>query len=258
MPTAVDPERKNAFGMHIAAQVYQPTTQMNCLIVDDQKIFRAVLKKLINLDPSLTLIGECADATEAHTEILNNQIDLLFLDIEMPGISGIELAKILEGKRPMIIFTTSRPEYAAEAFDLNVVDFLVKPITPARFLRAAEKAREIFKSKDLTVSNKDDGFVFIRDSNIVKRLKVDDILYMEAQGDYVRIYLADHSYAIHSSLKSVEQKLPPGIFLRVHRSFIINLSKIDAMEGGTLVINHNMVPVSDAYRTVLNKRMQVL
>jgi two-component system LytT family response regulator len=231
---------------------------MNCLIVDDQKVFRAVLKKLINLDASLTLIGECTDATEAHHKILNHQIDILFLDIEMPGISGMELAKILEGKRPMIIFTTSRPEYAAEAFDLNVVDFLVKPIVPTRFLRAVEKAREIFKGKDLTASHKDDGFVFIRDSNVVKRLKVDDILYLEAQGDYVRIYLADHGHTIHSSLKSVEQKLPAHIFLRVHRSFIINLGKVDTIEGGTLIINRHMVPVSDAYRPALNKRMQIL
>jgi DNA-binding LytR/AlgR family response regulator len=231
---------------------------MNCLVVDDQKVFRAVLKKLITLDTTLTLIGECADATEAHSKILSHQIDILFLDIEMPGISGMELAKILEGKRPMIIFTTSKLEYAAEAFDLNVVDFLVKPITPARFLRAVEKAREIFKNKDLPIANKEAGFVFIRDSNIIKKLKVDDILYLEAQGDYVRIHLTDHSYTIHSSLKSVEQKLSPHIFLRVHRSFIINLSKVDTVEGGTLIIHHNMVPVSDAYRPALNKRMQVL
>src|SRR6202012_3134573 len=101
-----------------------------------------------------------------------------------------------------------------------------------------------------------DEFVFIRDSNIVRRLKTNEILYLEAMGDYVKIYLPNQTYSVHSSLKSVEEKLPQDIFLRVHRSFIINLGMVDTMEGGTLIINRSMVPVSDAYRAVLNKRMQ--
>lgn len=231
---------------------------MNCLIVDDDSLARTALKQMLSMDPQLQLLGECADALEGYKEIMVNQIDVLFLDIEMPGMSGIELVKILAGKRPMVIFTTATTNYAAEAFDLNVVDFLIKPLVPARFLQAVEKAKHILKTKNLSISNKEDEFIFIRDSNVVRRLKVSDILFMEAMGDYVKIYVPDHVYSIHSSLKAVEQKLSQSIFLRVHRSFIVNVSKIDTLEGGTLIINRLLVPVSDAYRSALNKRMQIL
>lgn len=230
---------------------------MNCLIVDDQAVFRVVLRKLIDLDPSLFLVAECADAAEAHQVILNNDVDLIFLDIGMPRMSGIELARLLEGKNPMIIFTTSQIDYAIEAFDLNVVDFLTKPIGPARFLKAVQKARDLIKTKK-PIANETDDFVFIRDSNIIKRIKLSDILYFEAKGDYIKIFLSNTSYSIHSSLKSIEQKLPESIFFKVHRSFIVNLGKIDSIEGGTLIVNHTMIPVSDTHRPLLNRRMQIL
>lgn len=234
---------------------------MNCLIVDDQEIFRFVLKRLLDLDPTLTLVGECADAFEAHQQIISQQIDVIFLDIHMPGMSGIELVKILEDKYPLIIFTTSVSGYAAEAFELNVVDFLLKPISPARFLKSVAKAKEIIKTKDLIVNDRNDQiteFAFIRDSNIVRRLKISDIQYFEATGDYVKIIMVDRAYSIHSSLKTIEQKLHQDTFLRVHRSFIINVSKIDTVEGKTLVINSHLIPVSDAYRADLNKKMKFL
>jgi two-component system LytT family response regulator len=231
---------------------------MNCLIVDDQRISRAVIKDMMGLDPSLILIGECADAMEAHKEILSKQVDLLFLDIEMPGMSGMELAESLKGKRPIIIFTTSQPGYAVDAYNLNVVDFLVKPITPARFLKAVEKAKELFQLTGETAASKNNEFLFVRDSNVLKKIKASDILYMEAKGDYVKFYLADQTYSIHSTLIAVEQKLSPAIFFRVHRSFIINLNKIDTIEGGTLIINHQLVPVANVYRASLYKRLQIL
>ncbi|TDQ09695.1 LytR/AlgR family response regulator transcription factor [Pedobacter metabolipauper] len=232
---------------------------MNCLIVDDNKIALTTLRQMISMDPSLTLVGECGDAAEAHRLLLVHHVDLIFLDIEMPEMSGIELVKSLEGKRPMIIFTTSDIVYAAEAFDLNVVDFITKPIVPGRFFQAVEKAKELKKMKSLYVAaNREEEFIFIRDSNIIRRIRLKDILYLEAMGDYVKIYSLTANYTIHSSLKAVEQKISATIFLRVHRSFIINLSKIDTIEGGTLIINHNLVPVSDAYRAALNKRMLIL
>lgn len=210
------------------------------------------------MEPSLTVKGECFDAVEAYKQLQLNEVDILFLDIEMPDMSGIELVKSLGDKRPMVIFTTSTTDYAAEAFDLNVVDFLIKPVSPARFLVAVEKAKKMLMIKGLAFTDKEDEFVFIRDSNVVRRLKVSDILYMEARGDYVRINVSDQTYSIHSSLKSVEEKLSKNTFLRVHRSFIINVSKIDTIEGGTLIVNHNIVPVSDAYRAALYKRMHIL
>lgn len=231
---------------------------MNCLVVDDQKIFRNILKSLFDLDNSLVLVGECADAIEARQKIADDQIDLLFLDIRMPGMSGIELARILEGKRPLIIFTTSVGDYALEAFDLNVVDFLLKPILPVRFLKAVDKAKEMIRSLDLRRERWQTEYIFIRDSNVVRRLKLDDIDYFEATGDHVRVLVKGKDYFIHSSLKTIAQKLPPHAFLRVHRSFIVNLSRIDTLEGKTLLINHHFIPVSDAYRADLNKHMLFL
>jgi two-component system LytT family response regulator len=231
---------------------------MNCLIVDDNKIARTTLKKLISLDPGLILIDECSNATEAYIKILEQPIDLLFLDIEMPGMTGMELAKSLGQKRPLIIFTTSNRDYAAEAFDLDVIDFITKPVTTVRFLQSVEKAREFRKTKIFPADLIEEDFIFIRDSGTVRRLQLDNILYLEAQGDYVKIYVANQFYNIHTTLKSVEEKLPASVFLRVHRSFIINVSKIDTLEGGTLIIHKNLVPVSDAYRAALNKRMQIL
>lgn len=210
------------------------------------------------MEPALTVTGECFDAVEAYKQLQMNEVDILFLDIEMPDMSGIDLVKSLGDKRPMVIFTTSTTDYAAEAFDLNVVDFLIKPVSPARFLMAVEKAKKMLMIKGLAFTDKEDEFVFIRDSNVVRRLKVSDILYMEARGDYVRINVSDQTYSIHSSLKSVEEKLSKNTFLRVHRSFIINVSKIDTIEGGTLIVNRNIVPVSDAYRAALYKRMHIL
>jgi two-component system LytT family response regulator len=231
---------------------------MNCLIVDDNIIALTIIKKLISLDATLSVVGECFSAIEAYEQIQLNEIDILFLDIEMPDMNGIELVRCLGEKRPMVIITTSTADYAAEAFDLNVVDFLIKPVRPARFLIAVEKARKIMVVKSLALPDQTDEFVFIRESNVVRRLKISDILYMEARGDYVKINVPGHTYSIHSSLKSVAEKLSKSIFLRVHRSFVVNVSKIDTVEGGMLVINQNIVPVSDAYRAVLYNRMLFL
>lgn len=231
---------------------------MNCLIVDDHKVFRTILKKMIDLDPSLVLIKECSNAIEAHKEIIENTIDLIFLDVEMPKMNGVELARILQNKRPLIIFITSKQEYAIDAFDLNIVDFLVKPIESPRFLKAVERAKEQFKLKLTTPEDSVDKFVFIRDSNITRKINLNDILYLEAKDNYVKIHLSNVVYSIHSTLKSIEEKLPNDLFLRIHRSFIINLSKIDTIEGTTLFINKNVVPVADAYRASLMKVMKFL
>jgi len=232
---------------------------MNCLIVDDNKIARITLRKMVSLDPSLVLVGECPDATDAYQKILQQPIDLIFLDVEMPGMSGIELVKSLGQHQPLIIFTTSKKEYAAEAFDLQVADYITKPVTPVRFLQAVEKAKASFKKKTTTTSSPaGNEFIFIRDSNVVRRLKAMDILFLEAKGDYVQIFTEEKQYSIHATLKSVEEKLSADLFLRIHRSFIINVGKIDTLEGKTIIIHKHVIPVSDAYRSLLNNRMQIL
>jgi DNA-binding LytR/AlgR family response regulator len=231
---------------------------MNCLIIDDNVVARGAMKQLVRQDKDLILLGECENAVEAYQKIMNEPVDLLLLDIEMDSMTGIELAKSLGTKNPIIIFVTGHRGYAIEAFELNVADYITKPVTPVRFLQAIEKAKEIYRSRTQEVKMDDESFVFIRDSNVVRRIRIDDILFAEAMGDYVKIYTLDHFYSIHSSLRQVESKLPAAKFLRVHRSFIIQVGKIDTIEGGTLIINRKTVPVADAYRAALNKRLNIL
>ena len=231
---------------------------MNCLIVDDNSIARTTLKQLASRINDLTVAGECTDAVEAYNFLQEKSVDLLLLDIEMPGMNGIELTRSLQGQRPLIIFTTSKKDYAIEAFELNVVDYLVKPVAPARFIQAIDKARTILESRADEMKINNDEFIFIRDSNVVKRLSLDDVLYVEAMGDYVKLHTPQKFYAIHTTLRAVEQRLPPERFLRVHRSYLVAVDKIDTIQEGVLIISGKPVPVADAYRSSLNKRMNIL
>ncbi len=231
---------------------------MNALIIDDNKMSRMSLNQLAGRIGDLAIVAECASAMEAYNRLLSEPVDLLLLDIEMPGMSGLELTRNLVNRRPLIIFITSKKEYAADAFDLNVVDYIIKPVSGSRFIQAIDKAREILSSNKEEVNVKEDEFIFIRDSNIVRRLKLDDILFAEAMGDYVKLYTAEKFYAIHTTLKAVEERLPASRFLRVHRSYLIAVNKIDSMEGGVLIINKKPLPVADAYRSALSKRMNVI
>jgi DNA-binding LytR/AlgR family response regulator len=231
---------------------------MNCLIVDDNKIARTTLRQLASQVKDLAVAGDCTNAMEAYNFLQGQPVDILLLDIEMPGMSGIELTRNLGSQRPLIIFTTSKTEYAVEAFDLNVADYIVKPVTPARFVQAIGKARDILEGSRDEVNIVNDEFIFIRDSNVVRRLKLDDLLYAEAMGDYVKLHTGQRFYAIHSTLKAVEERLPASKFIRVHRSYIIALAKVDTVEDGALVIHGKAIPVADAYRATLNRRMNIL
>src|SRR6202166_2148022 len=224
---------------------------MNALIVDDNKIARITTRQLAGQVGDLTVIAECSSAIDAYNILLAQPVDLLLLDIEMPGMTGLELTKNLVNKRPVIIFITSKREYAVDAFDLNVADYIIKPLTSSRFIQAIDKAREILESNKEEVKIKEEEFIFIRDSNIVRRLKLDKILYAEAMGDYVKLYTPEKFYAIHTTLKSVEERLPASKFLRVHRSYLVAINKIDTIEAGALIINGKPLPVADTYRSAL-------
>ena len=231
---------------------------MNVVIVDDNKIARTTLKQLASRVKDLVVVAECENAIEARDVLQNEPVDLLLLDIEMPEMSGLELTRDLGANRPLIIFTTSRKDYAVEAFELNVVDYIVKPVTLSRFIQAIDKARDIRQSHGEEMKVSADAFIFIRDSNIVRRLGIGDILYAEAMGDYVKLHTPQKFYAVHTTLKAVEERLPASQFLRVHRSFIVAVPKIDTIQDGALIINGKPLPVADAYRAGLNKRMNIL
>ena len=231
---------------------------MIAIVVDDNKIARITIKQLASQVADLEVSGEFSNALDARNYLLNFPVDLVLLDIEMPGMSGLELSRNLGNKHPLIIFTTSKKDYAVEAFEINVVDYLVKPITPARFLRAIDRARTIMNSNTEEVRINNDEFIFVRDTNIVRKLKLDDILFDETMGDYVKLFTAQKFYAIHTTMRLLEERLPPGEFIRVHRSYLIALNKIDSIQEGAIVINGKPLPVGDVYRSALNKRINVL
>src|SRR5688500_12196581 len=222
---------------------------MRCLIVDDNKMARMAMKQLVSQVNSLELVAECNDAMEAYNYLSNKDIDLLLLDIEMDGMTGLELTKKLGNKSPLIIFTTAKKEYAVEAFELNVADYLVKPVLPARFLQAIERAKELNASPKKEEKTAEQNFVFVKDNGILKKINVDDILYLEAMGDYVKVYTAQRFHVLHSTLKSIEEKLPQNKFIRVHRSYIVSLSKIEFIQDGAISIGKASVPIADTYRT---------
>jgi DNA-binding LytR/AlgR family response regulator len=219
---------------------------------------RMAMKQLVSQVKSLELVKECATAMEAYNIISKEPVDLLLLDIEMPEMTGLELIKNLGNKRPLIIFTTAKKDYAVEAFELNVIDYLIKPVAPARFLQAIERAQEALESNKEEVKVGEQEFVFVKDNGILKRINVDDILYLEAMGDYVKVHTPQKFHVLHATLKSIEEKLPASKFLRVHRSYIVSLNKIDYIQEGMIAIGKASVPVADTYRSALNKRLNLL
>ena len=216
------------------------------------------MKQLVSQVQMLELVAECSDAMQAYNYLRNDQIDLLFLDIEMPGMTGIELTKKLGNKRPLIVFTTAKTDYAVEAFELNVVDYLVKPVALPRLLQAVEKAQETLDSDKEEVKIEEQQFVFVKDNGVLKKINVEDILYLEAMGDYVKVHTAQKFHVLHSTLKSIEEKLPASKFIRVHRSYIVALQKIDFIQDGVISIGKASIPVAETYKSTLNKRLNLL
>ena len=231
---------------------------MNCVIVDDNMMARMAMKQLVQQVKDLSLVAECENAMEAYNIVNKQAVDLLLLDIEMPGMTGIELTKNLGKRSPFIIFTTAKTNYAVDAFELNVVDYLVKPVEPGRFLKAIDRVKEAIESNKEQIQVKDKEFVFIKDNGVLKKIGADDILYLEAMGDYVKVFTSQKFHIVHATLKSIEEKLPSLKFMRVHRSYIVALNKIDFIEEGVINISGTAIPVADAYKAALNNRLNLL
>lgn len=231
---------------------------MNCLIVDDNKMSRAVLSHQIADIDFLTLVGECENVMQA-TSILNTEkIDLMFLDIQMPKISGIDFLRNV-ANLPMVILISSRPEYALEAFEYNVVDYIIKPLKADRFLKAIMKAKEVYdKKSNPTSTEKEKEYFFFREKGVASKLKFADIHYIQANGDYITIFTDAKNYTIHSTMNSIEKELPNDKFLRVHRSYIIALDKIETVEDNTAYINKKNIPIGDKQKSSLMERINLL
>ena len=228
---------------------------LKCLIVDDEIMSRKSLERLCKKIDNLEVSGVCEDAESAILFLKKRNVDLIFLDIELPGLTGIEFLKEAVNL-PQIIFTTSKTEYAFEAFQHQVTDYLQKPIDFPRFSKAVEKAFEIYEQNNLYKSIANE--IYIKDGSKYIRLPYSEIQYFENAGDYVKVKLDNDSHVIYATLKSILERLDKGRFLKVHRSYIINLEKIKDIDENSLVIGKKVIPVSRSNRPILMGRLNIL
>jgi len=231
------------------------TEQTTCLIVDDEPLSREVLRKYIAALPDLILLGECADAYEAITFLGKQQVHLLFLDINMPGLTGIAMARSLSDP-PLIVFTTAYPQFAVEGFELNALDYLVKPYSFERFLKAVNRGLESRGKEAGKLAQRPK--LMVRADKKLYALNPDQLCYVEGQGDYIRLVLEDQRLVVHDTLKSFLEVLPASSFMRIHRSYVINLRKIAFVEGNQVRIGDSSLPVSPAYKERLLERFSAL
>lgn len=224
---------------------------MNCIIVEDEPAAQSILEHNLALCPDLRNCGTFADAFSAQAYLDTNNVDLIFLDINLPEMSGVSFLRSLVHP-PLVIFTTAYPQYAVDGFDLEAVDFLLKPFSFERFYKAVNKAREWFNSKTApSLSQK----LSVKSGRRIYQITIDDILFIETCGDYVSIICSDKKLVVHGTLKSWEEKLKGFSFLKVHRTVVVNLSKIDHLEGNLVQIGEHKIPVSEQYREQLLDRM---
>ena len=222
-----------------------------CMIIDDEPLSRDVLRKYIGELKDLNLLAECRDAFEATASLNREPVDLLFLDINMPGLSGISFARSLT-HAPLIIFTTAYPEFAVEGFEVNALDYLVKPFSFERFLTAVNRAKARLQEQR-SRSDSSRKIVLKADKKIYA-LEFSDMDFIEAQGDYIKIYLSDKVLVVHHTLKSLLESLPEEDFMRVHKSYVVNLRKIRFIEGNQVRIGEHSIPVSPPHREELIRR----
>jgi len=226
---------------------------MNVIIVDDEPLAQEVLETYISKFPALTLISKCNNAIEALEVLDNNSVDLIFLDIQMPQISGIDFLKTLANP-PLVIFTTAFSEYAIDGFDLNVVDYLLKPISLERFAKAVNKAiKQLQETSDKIASTTENtaDYIFVKADKKLIKLHFNDIFYIEGLKDYVILHTPQKRIVTLQTMKSLEIKLPPDIFMRIHRSYIVNLGNISIVEGNTVHIKNKIIPIGKNYKDVL-------
>lgn len=228
---------------------------IRCAIVDDEEMSRKNIEQLVKRVSDLKLVAICSDAVEASNVLRKEDVDLVFLDVEMPEMTGIELIKSLK-RKPEIVLVTSKENYAVEAFEYDVADYIVKPATYERFLKAYDRVLARLKSDDEQSVQNDAVFVKV-DTQLVK-VKTSDILWVEAFGDYVNIFTETDKYIVHSTMKGMENKLSSENFLRVHRSYIVRLEKIKAIEETIIIIGKKLIPIGDSYRSSLMKRLNML
>lgn len=227
---------------------------IRCIIIDDEPLARKGLKEYIADVPFLELVAECDSPLKAAAVLQTQPVHLLFLDVQMPRMTGIEFLRTLP-QPPLVIFTTAHPDYAVESFELNALDYLLKPVSFERFMKAVMKARAYLDVHD----KKDAGYFFIKCDNKLEKINYQDVLFVEALQNYVAVHTLHRKFTTYLTFKGVEEYLPPERFLKVHKSFIVAMEKIDSIDGNELVIGQHHIPISrnlkdEVMEKILNKR----
>jgi two-component system, LytTR family, response regulator len=224
---------------------------LQCLIVEDEPLARNLLTEYVGKVPDLNLVEASSSPLQALEILRRQHIDLLFLDIQMPELTGISFLKVLQ-KKPFVILTTAYSQYALEGYELDVVDYLLKPITFERFLKAVDKVNQRIQSPPKIQSESaprtQDDFVFVKDGTKLVKVQLSDILYVEGLKDYVTIHTKTQKVVTLQRLKALEEQLPSDRFIRIHHSFIIGVHAIDAVHKGEVKIGNAMLPISESYR----------
>jgi DNA-binding LytR/AlgR family response regulator len=232
--------------------------KLRCVIVDDEPIARKVLREFTGQLPYLELAGEFESVAKVEAFLLEETVDLLFLDIEMPKRSGLQYLKAAPpaAARPLVILTTAFPKYALEGYELDIIDYLLKPVALNRFLKAVQKAREYLELRQAAATPLSlDSWLFVRSEKRIERIEIRDILYMQSLGNYVTIFTTTKRILTYLTLKALESQLPPGEFIKIHQSFLVSLSHIDSIEGNQILVGSKNLPLSRNYRETV---MQVV
>ncbi len=240
---------------------------LNCIAVDDEPLALALVTLFIEQTPFLKLTGKYASAIEALKALHTEQIDLVFLDIQMPDLNGIELARVIDnrpGQKPRVIFTTAYNQFALEGYKVDALDYLLKPFNYEEFLRAANKAlnyHQLLNQPAIATAEEkpEDKFIFLKVEYQLVKVDLDKILYIEGLKDYVKVWLTDKERPLLSltSLKSLEERLPAGRFMRVHRSFIVALAQIDSVSRNAIQIGGIHITVGEQYKDAFNTFLKI-
>ena len=222
---------------------------ISCIIVDDESIAREIIATHLSKIDSIKVMASCSNAMEAFNYISNHNIDLVFLDINMPEISGISFAKSIN-KDIKIIFTTAYRDYAVEGFELQAVDYLLKPISFERLLKAVNTYFEVYSNpqKETKEPKADNGFMFVRSDRAMIKIDFNAIIYIESYSDYIKIHLENKTIVTRETISAIEAKLPKGAFLRIHRSYIISIANMGSFTNEQITIKDKSLPISRSYK----------
>ena len=228
-------------------------SDIRCIIVDDEPLSLETLETYINDTPNLQLLAQCQDAFQALDVLKKEQIDLIFLDINMPKLSGISMLKSLENP-PLVVFTTAYSDYAVEGFELDAIDYLLKPFSFERFIKAVNKASDRLRKNENT--DKSNGnYIMLKSDKKMYKIDLEDILYIQACGDYVKVVSTHKTVLTHRTMKNMEENLQNEHFIRIHKSYIIAIKHIKVIEGNQVKINDAILPIGTSYKENLLKNL---